>query len=292
MKIGLQLYLGGESSTPDFLGPAAKAIEERGFHEIWLAEHIVLFPELKSKYPYSADGSFPLGTTLLPLEPFTAMAFLAAHTSTVRLATGVSVLPQRNPIFAAKQVADVDVLSAGRVDYGLGAGWCLEEIETLGTPTAQRGARTDDYIRLMKKLWTEDLIEYDGPFYSVPPCHTGPKPVQTPHPPLYIGGISKAAMRRVARLGDGWFCVNRSPEEFEESVTALNAICAEEDRLPGEIRLVASPPSGKGTLDMIKAYRDAGADQVVLALTGRGLDRFMSRLDDFAEHLVVPAAEL
>ena len=132
MKIGLQLYLGGEAGTPAFLAAAAKAIEERGFHEIWLAEHIVLFPELTSKYPYSADGSFPFDTTLLPLEPFTAMAFMAAHTTTVRLATGVSVLPQRNPIFAAKQVADVDVLSGGRVDYGIGAGWCLEEIATLG----------------------------------------------------------------------------------------------------------------------------------------------------------------
>lgn len=292
MKIGLQLYLGGEAGTPDFLAPAAKAIEERGFHEIWLAEHIVLFPELTSKYPYSADGSFPFETTLLPLEPFTAMAFIAAHTETVRLATGISVLPQRNPIFAAKQVADADVLSGGRVDYGIGAGWCLEEIEALGTPSANRGARTDDYIRLMKKLWTEELIEHDGPFYSVPPCHTGPKPVQQPHPPIIVGGISKAAMRRVARLGNGWFCVAKQPHEFAESVSALQDICVEEERLPADIRLVASPPSGKATLDVVKAYRDAGADQVVLALAGRGLERFLSRLDEMAEQVVVPAAEL
>lgn len=292
MKIGLQLYLGGEAGTPEFLAPAAKAIEERGFHEIWLAEHIVLFPELTSAYPYSADGSFPFDTKLLPLEPFTAMAFIAAHTSTVRLATGISVLPQRNPVFAAKQVADVDVLSGGRVDYGIGAGWCLEEIEALGTPTAKRGARTDDYLRLMKALWTQELTEYDGPFYSLPPCHTGPKPVQRPHPPIIVGGISKAAMRRVARLGNGWFCVAKEPDEFAESVSALHEICVEEERLPGDIRLVASPPSGKAPLDVIKAYRDAGADQVVLALAGRGLDRFLSRLDEMAEQIVAPAAAL
>tara|TARA_R110002167_G_scaffold30754_3_gene101593 strand:- start:295 stop:1173 length:879 start_codon:yes stop_codon:yes gene_type:complete len=292
MKVGLQLYLGGESGSPEFVSAAAKAIEERGFHEIWLAEHIVLFPKIESKYPYSADGSFPFDPKLPPLEPFTAMAFMAAHTKTVRLATGVSVLPQRNPIFAAKQAADVDVLSGGRLDYGIGAGWCLEEIQTLGTATERRGARTDDYIRLMKKLWTEELIEHDGEFYSVPPCHTSPKPVQTPHPPLYIGGNTKAAMRRVARLGDGWFSAAISPEQFTEGLAALQEICAAEDRLPSDIRLAVGPPNGKASLDMVKAYADAGADQVVLALTGRNIDRFMARLDEFAEQLVVPAAAM
>jgi probable F420-dependent oxidoreductase len=290
MKIGLQLYLGGESASPDFLDRAVPAIEACGFHEIWLAEHILLFPEIKSRYPYSEDGSFPYDTTLLPLEPFTAMAFIAARTKTIRLATGVSVLPQRNPVFAAKQVADVDVLSRGRVDYGIGTGWCLEEIEGLGVDSARRGARTDDYIQLMKKIWTETVIEHDGPFHSVPPSHSGPKPVQKPHPPIYIGGISAPALRRVARLGDGWFSVGLDPQAFGAAVAKLADLVTAAGRSPESVSLAVSPIGGKADLDQIKAYQDAGADQVVLALAGRDIDRFLARLEGLAEHVVAPAA--
>lgn len=292
MKIGIQLYLGGEASSPDFLAPVATAIEERGFHEIWLAEHIVLPPKIDSRYPYSPDGSFPFDPRLLPLEPFTALSFIAAQTGSLRLATGVSVLPQRNPMFAAKQAADVDVLSRGRLDYGIGAGWCLEEIGALGVPTERRGARTDDYIRLMKKLWTEETISHDSDFVSLPDIHTGPKPVQKPHPPIFIGGNSKAALRRVARLGDGWFAAAITPEQYVQSVGQLKQVCAEEGRNFDELRLVVGPPGGKASLDDVKAYRDAGAAQVILALSGRDLDRFLGRLDGLASDLVVPAASL
>jgi probable F420-dependent oxidoreductase len=292
MKVGLQLYLGGESSAPEFLSPAARAIEERGFHEIWLAEHIVLPPQITSAYPYSQDGSFPFDPRLLPLEPFTALAFVAAQTTKLRLATGVSVLPQRNPMFAAKQVADVDVLSGGRVDYGIGAGWCLEEIEALGTPPGRRGARTDDYIALMKKLWTQETIDHASDFVTLPAVHTGPKPVQKPHPPLYIGGNSPAALRRVARHGNGWFAAAVTPEVYAQGVADLRRICGEQGRDFDELSLVVGPPGGKATLDTMKAYRDAGAEQVILALSGRDLDRFLGRLDGMAAELVAPAAAL
>jgi len=292
MQIGLQLYLGGEASDPGFLATVAPAIEQRGFHEIWLAEHIVLPPEIRSPYPYSADGSFPFDPRLLPLEPFTALAFIAAHTSTVRLATGVSVLPQRNPAFAAKQAADVDVLSRGRLDYGIGAGWCLEEIDALGTDPARRGARTDDYVAVMKKLWTEDLARHDGAFFSLPGVHTGPKPVQRPHPPLFFGGNSRAALRRVARLGDGWFAAAVTPDQFADGVAALREACAAEGRDPAEIALAVGPPDGKATMEMVEGYRAAGASQVVLALSGRGAERFLGRLDGLAEQVVAPAQGL
>jgi len=292
MRIGLQLYLGGEAATPEFLSVVAPAIEQRGFHEIWLAEHIALPPVIGSPYPYSADGSFPFDPRLLPLEPFTALSFIAAQTTTIRLATGVSVLPQRNPVFAAKQAADVDVLSRGRLDYGIGAGWCLEEIEALGTDPARRGARTDDYVAVMKKLWTENLASHDGPFFSLPGVHTGPKPVQQPHPPLFFGGNSPAALRRVARLGDGWFAAAVTPAQFADGVAALRQTCAAQDRDPDAVRLAVGPPGGKATLDMVEGYRDAGAEQVVLALSGRNADRFLARLDVLAEQVVAPAAAL
>ncbi len=292
MKIGLQLYLGGDSARPEFLAPATRAIEERGFHQVWLAEHIVLFPEIRSAYPYSEDGGFPFDPRLLPLEPFTALAFIAAHSTALRLATGVTVLPQRNPVFAAKQIADVDVLSGGRLDVGLGAGWCLEEIEALGVDPARRGARMDAYLDLMKAIWREETIRFDSPFYSLPDSHSGPKPVQDPHPPLFIGGNSRFAHRRVAQHGDGWFAAALDPEGFAGAVAALHEACAKQERAPDSVRLVIGPPGGKADLDDVRRYRDAGAEQVVLALAGRDLERFLARLDRLAETVVVPAQAL
>jgi probable F420-dependent oxidoreductase len=274
MKIGLQLYLGGEAASPEFLDRVAPAIDDRGFHEIWLAEHIILPPNITSPYPYSADGSFPYDPSLIPLDPFTALTYIAAKTDRVRLATGISVLPQRNPIFTAKQVAEVDLLSGGRFDYGIGAGWCLEEIEILGTPSPRRGARTDDYVRAMKQIWTQELVEYKGEFIDIPPSYCNPKPVQSPHPPLYFGGISKAAMRRVARLGQGWFAVGMGAAAFAEAQKDLAHIADEEGRDVTEISLAVGPPDGKADMELVEAYHNAGADQVILALTGRNIDRF------------------
>jgi probable F420-dependent oxidoreductase len=292
MKIGLQLYLGGEAASPEFLDRVAPAIEERGFHEIWLAEHIILPQEIGSPYPYSADGSFPYDPSLIPLDPFTALTYVAAKTDRIRLATGISVLPQRNPILTAKQVAEIDLLSRGRFDYGIGAGWCLEEIEILGTPSPRRGARTDDYVRAMQQIWTQDVVQYDGEFVTIPPSYCNPKPLQRPHPPLYFGGISRAAMRRVARLGQGWFAVGMDANEFASAQMQLQEICAEENRTLKEISVAVGPPDGKAGMALIEAYRRAGAEQVILALTGRNIDRFLSRLDDLAEHVVEPASKL
>lgn len=292
MKIGLQIYLGSEAATPEFLAKAAAAIEARGFHAVWLAEHVILPPEITSPYPYSPDGSFPFDPAALPLEPFTALSFIAAHTSTLRLATGVSVLPQRNPVFAAKQAADVDVLSGGRLDYGVGAGWCLEEIVALGTPSARRGARMDEYLQVMKRLWTEDLVEHHGEFVDLPGVHFAPKPVQRPHPPLFIGGNSKPAMRRVAALGDGWFAAGVTPSGFVDGLVRLKTACDAAARRYDDLTLAVGPPNGKADLDMIRAYRDAGADQVILAMSGRDLDRFLIRLDAVAEDVVLPAQKL
>jgi probable F420-dependent oxidoreductase len=292
MKIGLQIYLAGEAAAPAFLAAMAGGLEERGFHGVWLAEHVILPPVIASRYPYNPEGRFPADTRNLPLEPFTALAFIAAHSKALRLGTGVSVLPQRNPVFMAKQVADVDVLSQGRVDYGIGAGWCVEEIERLGVPPARRGARTDDYIRLMKAIWTEETIRHDGEFYRLPESHSGPKPVQKPHPPLFIGGNSEAALRRVARLGDGWFAAALSPADYAAAVGRLHEACAREGRDPAGVRLIVAPPDGKASLDMVKGYRDAGAEQVIVSIGSRGIERFLARIDGLAADLVAPAAAL
>lgn len=290
MKVGLQLYVGGEAATPEFLGAAARAVEERGFAAIWLPEHVVLFPEINSPYPYSRDGSFPFDTTALPMEPFTLLAFMAAQTARVRLATGISILPQRNPVYFAKQAADVDVLSGGRLDIGIGVGWLAQEFEALGVPFERRGARAAEYVQVLKTLWCERTSEFHGAFYDLPACHQSPKPVQQPHPPLWFGGHSRAAMRRVARYGQGWFAAGATPDAFAKQQAQFRDVLSEHDRRPADVRVALGPPDGKASLDDARRYRDLGVEQLVLALSGRSLDRFLGRLDRMAEEIVVPAA--
>lgn len=292
MQIGLQLFIAGEAASSGFLRRVAPLLEVYGFHEIWLPEHIILFPQLTSAYPYSKDGKYPFDPRQLPLEPFTALSYLAAHTSTLRLAPGISVLPQRNPVFAAKQAADVDVLSDGRLDYGVGVGWCLEEIAALGVDPARRGARTDEYLQLMKTIWSQETIRHEGEFYSLPDCFSSPKPVQKPHPPLIIGGNSAAAMRRVARHGDGWFSASLPPAEYGAKLAELREACIREGRNFDDVTLVVGPPDGKADLEMVKEYAECGADQVVVGTLARDDEKFFARLERLAEELVQPAKNI
>ncbi|MBM3489100.1 MAG: LLM class F420-dependent oxidoreductase [Alphaproteobacteria bacterium] len=292
MKIGIQIYLGGAGAEPEFQARAAAAAEARGFHSLWVPEHVVLFPSFASKYPYTVDGAFPFDTRELPMEPFTALAFLAAHTKTIRLGTGISILPQRNPVYTAKQAADVDVLSRGRLDFGIGVGWLEEEFRAVDVPWQHRGSRANDYIGVMKALWTQEVPSFKGRFYDLPLCYQSPKPVQKPHPPLYIGGESEQALKRVAKHAQGWFGVGMTAAQFAARRKELDRHLAAVGRKASEIDVVIGPPSGKATLDEVKAFRDGGCSQIILGLTGRTLDRFLSRLDLMAEQIVLPAARL
>jgi probable F420-dependent oxidoreductase len=292
MKIGVQVYLGGEAANPDMLAAVARAAEAGGFHSFWLPEHVVLPPKIASRYPYSADGSFSFDVRALPFEPFIGLAYAAAVTMRIRLGTGVSILPQRHPVYTAKQAADVDVLSKGRLDFGIGVGWLAEEFAALGVPFARRGARARDYVKVMLALWSEEVAQYRGEFYSLPPVHQTPKPAQKPHPPLYFGGESDAALGRVAEFGQGWFAAGTATEALPARLARLDALLAERGRRRAEVELFVGPPDGKADLDAVKRYRDAGAAQVILGLAGRNLDRLLRRLDDYAESLVVPARGL
>jgi probable F420-dependent oxidoreductase len=292
MKIGVQVYLGGESANPEMLTAVAQAAEAGGFHSLWLPEHAVLPPTIASRYPYSADGSFSFDVTALPFEPFTGLAYAAAVTSTIRLGTGVLVLPQRHPVYTAKQAADVDVLSRGRLDFGIGVGWLEEEFVALGQPFRRRGARAREWVQVMQRLWCDELAEFDGEFYHLPPVHQSPKPVQKPHPPLYFGGESDAALRRVAEFGRGWFAAGTSAADLPARLETLDRMLAEHGRSRADVEVFVGPQDGKADLALVERYRAAGAAQVIVGLAGRNLDRLLRRLDDYARHLVEPAKTL
>ena len=202
MEVGVVLP-GSAETPPELIVAAAIAVEERGFHSIWAPEHVVFFEQYESRYPYAEDGKLH-GFDAGMIEPWILLSFVAAHTKKVRLGSSVCLIPQRNPVYTAKQIADLDFLSGGRVDVGVGVGWLREEFEALQVPFERRGARTRDYMRVMQALWTQELSSYEGEFYSLPPCTQNPKPVQDPHPPFIFGGESEPALRRVADFGGGW----------------------------------------------------------------------------------------
>jgi probable F420-dependent oxidoreductase len=219
MELGVLFHLGGPCADPGFVAAIGPAMEERGFNTVWVTEHAVLFDETNSRYPYTEDGVPPFSDSALNfLEPFTALTFIASTTKKLRLATGVCLLPQRNPVYTAKHAADLDLLSGGRFDFGIGVGWLKEEFDALNVPWERRGARADEYIEIAKLLWSDGPSEFAGEFYNLPSCHLYPKPVQTPHPPIIAGGDTNMALRRVAKYCDGWFGVENQPDDVGNAI--------------------------------------------------------------------------
>jgi len=210
MRYGFYMPTRGATAQPDALETLVARGEALGFSSTMIADHVVFPVKIQSKYPYTADGRFPGHGDAL--EQLSLMAFIAAKTTRLRLVTSVMILPYRNPVFTAKSLATVDVLSRGRVTVGVGVGWLEEEFRALGAADfTRRGAVSDEYIRIFKALWTTSPASFHGEFYRFDEIQCLPHPVQKPHPPIWIGGHSKAALRRVARFGDGWHPVGANP---------------------------------------------------------------------------------
>lgn len=262
MRFDLWMPTANPFSTPELLATVGAEAEQRGIGTIWLGEHVVLFDDYASAYPYATNGKIPVPPTTGLLEPFTTLAFLAAHTRTVRLGTAMCLLPQRNPVYTAKEVSTLDWLSNGRVDFGVGVGWLREEFEALGVPWEHRGARTDEYLEVLRALWCDERSSFHGRYYTLPECGMFPKPLQAPHPPVHIGGESDAALRRTARAGQGWHTFNRLPEDLAEPLSRLDAHLEEAGRSRDEIRITVCPYFLELTPDSVAGYAEAGADAV------------------------------
>jgi probable F420-dependent oxidoreductase len=210
MRYGFYLPTRGQTASPESLETLVTRAEALGFSSVVIADHIVFPVTIKSKYPYTVSGAFPGQGDAL--EQLSLMAFVAGKSRALRLISSVMILPHRNPVVTAKMLATIDVLSRGRVTVGVGVGWLREEFEALGAPDFdRRGAVSDECLRIFKALWTQDPASYRGEFYRFDSVRCLPHPVQKPHPPIWVGGHSKAALRRVARLGDGWHPVGANP---------------------------------------------------------------------------------
>ncbi|MDE0942847.1 MAG: LLM class F420-dependent oxidoreductase [Alphaproteobacteria bacterium] len=279
MEAGVFLAL-NDTTPPEIITQTAAAIEERGFHAIWVPEHVVLFDDYEPNYPYSPDGrigNFGKGM----MEPFTALTYLAAHTKTVRLGTSICLITQRNPVYTAKQVADLDFLSNGRVNFGIGLGWLQEEFAALNVPWEKRGQRANEHIAVMKALWQDEVSSFEGELYQLPNCVMYPKPVQTPHPPIFVGGEGDAALRRTADLAQGWMGAGLNPDEIIERIATLHGFLRERGRSPDEVKIY-SLPNRRPDADRCRRLEDAGVEQVLHMVPMRKIGETKTALDDFA----------
>jgi probable F420-dependent oxidoreductase len=292
MRIGIFAPLASPFATAAYVRALAEGAEQRNFHSLWLPEHVVLFDDYASRYPYSPDGRIPAGGENGMLDPMAALGFLAAATRRIRIGSAVCLVPQRNPVYTAKEIATLDVLSGGRVDFGVGVGWLAEEFAALGVPFERRGARCREYLRVMHTLWCDPVSQFRGEFYELAPCRQFPKPVQKPHPPIHFGGESDAALRRVADLGQGWHPFHQEPQFVAERISTLEKLLEERGRKRSEIEITICSYLRPISLDLVKRYRDAGADQVtVMPLSGDipGLEKV---LDALTAQIVQPAEAL
>ena len=265
MKLGLCIPLVAPYATPDYIRTLGVTAESLGFSSLWVGEHVVLFDEYESAYPLAEDGKMPGDVEdNVELEPFSSLTWLAAHTSRIRLGTGVCVLPQRNPVYTAKEAANVDWLSGGRLNLGIGVGWLAEEYGALGAPFERRGARCRSYVEVMKRLWCDTVSEYEDEFYSLPACRFYPKPVQKPHPPIIIGGNSDAALSRTAEQGQGWYALGLSPEQLAPRIEKLEALLIQNNRPRNAVSVFACPYPHEYNHEMIRQYRELGVDELIL----------------------------
>ncbi len=286
MEFGCHLPVFGPAATRASLLTFAREMEQLGYESLWASDHIVIPHTIRSRYPYSDTGQFPLGPDTTFLEPLTVLAMVAGVTERAKLGTTVLVLPHRHPVLAAKALATLDHLSGGRVILGAGVGWMREEIELLGAPFDERGAWTDEALRIMRACWTEERVSFRGRFFSFDDMGVAPKPPAGPIP-VWIGGHTARALRRVAELGDGWHAAFATPDVMRDGIAKLREAGAAAGRDPSTIALsVRLGLSAKRPADEVvaelKALRDLGVSHVVLETRMSDVDDTTRILERFA----------
>lgn len=248
MKFGIMFANTGHGASAEGAKAVGRAAEEGGFEAIWTVEHVVVPSGYESKYPYDPSGKMAGGAEDFDLpDPLIWLTWVAAHTSTIKLATGILILPQRNPVITAKELATLDVLSGGRLMLGVGAGWLAEEFAALNASFDDRGKRLDEYIDVMRALWSGDKTSFDGDFFQFENCISKPRPEQSSIP-IIIGGHSKVAARRAGRVGNGFFPGSASATEIADLVAIVRQTAEDNDRDPDSIQIIASggaPPGPK-----------------------------------------------
>lgn len=265
MKIGI-IPVNIAGSRPERLIDLVRTAEAAGIESAWTFEHVVVPVDYASRYPYDAAGKMPGTPPETPfLDPFVALTFAAAHSTTLRLGTGVNILPQANPLYFAKQAASLDVLSGGRLLLGVGVGWLREEYAALGVPFERRGERFDDYLSAIKQVWSGEVVEHQSPYLQWSGFKSYPRPAQRPNPPLIIGGDTEPALRRVVRSGDGWFAPADGLDDLRPKLGRLRELATEAGRNAASIPVSTLWVPAEGA-DSVARYAEAGVERLIVPL--------------------------
>ena len=284
MKIGLIPVNVGVPNAQAMIGVAQLA-EAAGFESLWTFEHVIVPNDYESKYPYSPNGKMGAGPDTNFVDPLIALAAVAAQTKTIRLGTGVNILSQANPLYMAKQSASLDFVSNGRFMLGVGIGWLREEFRAVGTPFERRGARFDDYVQGMRKVWSGDMVEHQSEFIDWTGFQSHPTPIQDPFP-VIIGGTKGKAFERTAKYGNGWFAPTASVEQTAPLIEQLNKACDAVGRDPKEIEITAMWMANAEDLSDVERYAEIGVDRLIAPVPALGKGNPVENIQAFGENVI------
>ncbi len=303
MRLGFNLPQIGPAASPEAMVRVARRAEELGYDSVWVIERLLYPIKPQSPYPATPDGSLP-EVYKISLDPLESLTYVAAHTSRIALGTSVLDIPYYNPVMLARRLTTLDVLSGGRLRVGLGLGWSKDEYDAVGAPMKERGRRADEFISVLKAIWTTDPVEFQGEFYQVPKSTIGPKPVQKPHPPIYLAAYTPGALKRAATMANGWFPVGIPLDGMKQMTEGLKDMAQQAGRDPSEVvlvvranLLVTDEALGEdrwiftGSSEQIKAdiaaTRELGAAEILFDPTfspdGTSVEGFLSRMEQMRE---------
>jgi len=303
MRKGFFLPQMGNAASLESLIKVAQRAEELGYVSLWVTERVLYPTNPRTPYAGTPDGSWPEAYKIV-LDPLETLTFVVAHTSRIALGTSVLVMPYYHPVTLARRLTTLDVLSGGRLLVGFGQGWSEDEHEATGASMRARGRRADEFVDVVKAIWTTDPVKFDGKFFRIAESIIQPKPVQRPHPPIYLAAFTPPALKRVATKADGWFPVAVPPEGMRQMMDGVRAMAKEAGRDPDQLALivranvaVTDRPLGEGrfvysgTLDEIRAdveaTREIGADEIcfdpAFSPDGESVDGFLKRMEQLRE---------
>jgi probable F420-dependent oxidoreductase len=302
MKYGFSLIVRGREATPETFDAMAREAEALGLDSLWASDHLLIPPRRVSRYPGTSDGEFPAGWLERYWEQFAVLTYLSGRTSTVTLGTSVCILPMHHPIEVAAKVAHLDQLANGRFVFGVGVGWFQEEFEVLNWPFHERGARATEGLQICKALWTQAPASFHGQFYRFDRVHFGPKPASRPHTPIWVGGHSPGALKRVAKVGNGWHPFRLSPAELRKGLEELRRHVEAAGRSMTEITVSVKPllafregqagadrapcqGSPSQIADDIKRYQDLGVEHLVFDFSPETRAHALETMERFAQEV-------
>jgi len=284
MKIAFGFATAGPFAYPELLAKLATTAESAGIESLWSVEHVVIPVGYQSTYPYDPSGRIPAPENVPLPDPLLCLTYAAAVTKTIKLATGILILPQRHPLYVAKEAATLDVLSNGRFILGIGVGWLAEEFDALGIPFAERAGRTAEAVRALRALWQEGPCTFEGRYYRWKALESNPKPVQKPGVPIVVGGHTEISARRAARYGDGYFPGVADAEKLTQLLGALRDECAKLGRDAATIEVTAA--SYFPDLDAVKRFRDLGVHRLAVMPPGFDPDGIERGCADLHERII------